>query len=528
VYRLPIATHNRIQYGEIPVVYCVIETHMGSRVYAEKEVTATISGALEASARVLSFGSFERTLQPKKDDVLAAYEGKQIQHISLTLDNADRYFSRLMAKEPFLGRTITVKVGFEDEAETNHISLFKGVITEVFPLPELIIEADERSGTGTLYLSDTYYLPRTSRYANPLNGNDRLPIVYGDLTDGTEGVWQIPCIDTANHIYAYAGHPVLSAAGGNTVSVYVDGVLQSSGYTFSESNNVESLGNIATITFTADQGNSIVTVRGKGKVTTGTTLMENIIDIVYDFLTVENSFTSGLFEPTYKARASQIFTAGSYKAAGVITDDATYWDIVIQMMSSFLGSAYLNGAGELVLEIDDGTIVQSPTDVIPRGEINLIDAAMRLENVINQCPMNYSYSYVVQEFRRQTNDSAHADLASQGIYGVREPNTPYQCYWCRDLTTVQAVQDIIVGKFKRPVYEIEIEDITLKRIHMDIGDTVACTIDSLYDETGSPLYNQYWKLISVSPDFDGNSIRFRALQTPYYMLSGGSRDATHY
>ena len=98
---------------------------------------------LESSARVLSFGSFERTSQPIKDDVLTAYSGKQIQHMSLQLDNADRYFSRLIAKEPFLGRTLSIYVGFEAELEATHIRLFSGTISEVSIGNTMTIEAEE-------------------------------------------------------------------------------------------------------------------------------------------------------------------------------------------------------------------------------------------------------------------------------------------------------------------------------------------------------------------------------------------------
>ena len=135
--------HNRLMRGEIPIAYAVVTTHMGKRVFAEKEMTVTIASALEQSARVLSFGSFERTSQPIKDDVLAAYSGKQIQHMSIELDNADRYFSRMIAKEPFLGRNLSIYVGFESEPEATHIRLFSGTISEVSIMNTLTVEAEE-------------------------------------------------------------------------------------------------------------------------------------------------------------------------------------------------------------------------------------------------------------------------------------------------------------------------------------------------------------------------------------------------
>lgn len=167
MYRIPINFHNRLMCGEIPISYVVIETHLGYRAYAEKELIGVFnplayladgtyladgsitagglsSGVIEKSGRVLSFGSFERTLQPKKDDVMAAYSGKQIQHISLEMDNSDRYFAQLIAKEPFIGRPIKYYVGFEDDPQADHLSIFTGVISEMTVLPTLTIEADER------------------------------------------------------------------------------------------------------------------------------------------------------------------------------------------------------------------------------------------------------------------------------------------------------------------------------------------------------------------------------------------------
>jgi len=167
VYRLSINFHKRLMRGEVPISYAVIETHLGDRAYAEKELRGTFdpggyladgshladgsitaggdsSGIIEKAGRVLSFGSFERTLQPKKDDVMIAYTGKQIQHISMEMDNSDRYFSQLIAKEPFIGRPITYYVGFEDDPPSEHLKIFSGRITEMSVLPVLTIEADER------------------------------------------------------------------------------------------------------------------------------------------------------------------------------------------------------------------------------------------------------------------------------------------------------------------------------------------------------------------------------------------------
>lgn len=557
MYRVPITFHKRLLRGEAPITYVMITTHLGYRAYAAKElaevfdiagyiadgsVTADGSytagsetiGLIDKSARVLDMGRLERTIQPKKDDVLAAYSGKQLQHISIQLDNSDGYFSRLTAKEPFIGRPIAIRCGFEAVPYASHINLFTGVISEIDMGHIMTIEADERgtaSATGKL-LTDTFYLKRAGRYAKPLNTNDRLPIVYGDLTDGTLGLWGCPCIDTDNYVYCFAGHEVLSVANGNSITVYENDVeVDPADYLFDEAIDYEGEGIIATITFTSSKAGSVISVRGKGKPTMsgGATLMDNIVDIVDDFLTVENDFAPSIYEATAKARAAQVFEAQSYTAAGAIIEDVEIWETITEMMASFLGGAYLDGDGELVLEIDDNhTPYQyGQAGIIPRGEAEMLSAVQRLGNIINRCPCNYRYSWLSGGFKAHTDDSAHASAISQGIYGAREPGTPYQFYWCRDKTAVQTIQDIIVSKLKVPIYEIEIEDQTLRRVGCDVGDAIIFSADTLCDTTEHPLLNQQWKVVSAARDFNARKITFRALQTDYYMMVAYLADGTH-
>ena len=308
-----------------------------------------------------------------------------------------------------------------------------------------------------MIFSDTYLLPRAGSYANPLNSNDRLPLVYGDLTDGDSGNWQLPCIDTVNHVYAFAASAVLSVANGNSVSIYADDALVApANYTFSESNNYESKGNIASITITSDQGNAVITARGKGKDDAGS-LMENIVDIGDDFLTVENVFSSSDFEGTAKARAKALFSSQGYVAAGVIDQDVKYWDLLQKMMGSFLGSVYFNAENKLVLEIDDGITVQNPAAIISKADIRLTGAVQRMASLVNECPAEYAYNYQASRLRSHDDGSSSADSQSRGIYGVRPPDAPYQFFWCRDLTSVRIMQGIITGRYGGPVWEVRFE-----------------------------------------------------------------------
>ena len=392
-------------------------------------------------------------------------------------------------------------------------------------------------------LNDIFYLGRAGRYDNPLNSNDRLPVVYGDLTDGTNGIWELPCIDTVNFVYCFADHAVLSVANGNSITIYADGVeVDSADYTFDESNDYESEGAIATVTFDADQVNAKITARGKGK-SSGATLTENIIDIVNDYLTVENDFDATTYDDASKSKASAVFDSQSYKAAGVIDKDVKSWELLQKMMGSFLGSAWYNGAGDLAFDIDDNS-TGFWGEPIPRGEVVRATAKRRLENVINQCPCNYAYNYAAGGFLKHTDDASDADSASQNIYGTRKPDNPYQFYWCRDADSVDTVQALIVTKFADPIWEVDLTDKTMKRAHIDVNDWIALNLGFLFDADGVEMVNQQFKVVSVRPDFNLDQIKFRAIDTGYFMSvayladgtytaggsirAGGDRDTTRY
>ena len=167
MYRTLINFNNRIMRGEKPAVYIVIQTDMGYRAYSKKElgkvfeiegnfadgsVTADGSatagagaGVIEKSARVLSFGRFDRTIRPHKEGLLLGYTKKRQQHVAVTLNNADLHFSKILPKEPFLTKPLSFYVGFEALDFYEHLKMFEGVISEVKITPDqMVLEADER------------------------------------------------------------------------------------------------------------------------------------------------------------------------------------------------------------------------------------------------------------------------------------------------------------------------------------------------------------------------------------------------
>ncbi len=168
MYRVRIDFHNLLNQGGVPIPYCLIQTALGYRAYAKKKLLqvldkmayfadgiwsaggTVLAGAqslalLEVSDRVLGFGNLERTISPQTEGLLTSFQSKQSQHISISFDNGDRYFSRLLPKEPFLGANINIYLGFDYLPPENHLSLFKGTIAEIeLSSGEMTIEADER------------------------------------------------------------------------------------------------------------------------------------------------------------------------------------------------------------------------------------------------------------------------------------------------------------------------------------------------------------------------------------------------
>jgi hypothetical protein len=418
---------------------------------------------------------------------------------------------------------VQVYVGFEALSFTSWTCLFRGTIISITPGDVFTVEADEKLNG----LTDTYYAPRAGIYPNPANSGDVLPIVYGDLTDSVSGNWECPCIDTLNFVYCFAAHSVLSVAAGNMVTVYADDVLMSGGYTFNESDDYLGKGNIATITFGMDQTNKKITARGKGKPSAGV-LMENIIDQVYDFLASVNSFDSSLFETTAKTRAWQNFASQGYKAAGVIAADIVYWELLQQMMASFIGSIYINGEGYLCLDIDTGAVSDGTfAGVIMRSDADFAPEKMLLANIVNQCPADYAADYVNGGFKAHTDDIGHANLLSQSTFGVQKPSAAYSFNWCRNLTSVNLMQDIIVAKFGQPLYEVTATQYSMQCMQADIADILLCSLVRLYGSDGNPLYNNLWKVIGVQPDPINNKMVFRLLYTGAALTRAHLADGTY-
>lgn len=168
MHRTLIDFHNKLEANKTPIMYCLIETDMGWRAYGFKELKGTFDpvaaiadgtvnsgssyyagstamGAVDRSGRVLSFGSFERSISARTKDVINSLEYRQLQHTQVMLSNHDHYFTKLLPTEPFISKPMNIYFGFEGDSFSEHLSVFKGTISEIrVEGDSLVLEADER------------------------------------------------------------------------------------------------------------------------------------------------------------------------------------------------------------------------------------------------------------------------------------------------------------------------------------------------------------------------------------------------
>jgi hypothetical protein len=167
--RLSIETHRALAQGQKLTPYVGIQTHLAWRSYASRPLAGSFAGAAlyadgsitadgshtagaesegmaDNKGRLLDPGSFERSIAPQTTDILTAMQSKQVQSTSITLDNTDLYFSKMIAKEPFLSRPLSIYAGLDSRPSSEHIPLFQGVINEIEVNSDgqMIITAEER------------------------------------------------------------------------------------------------------------------------------------------------------------------------------------------------------------------------------------------------------------------------------------------------------------------------------------------------------------------------------------------------
>jgi len=373
---------------------------------------------------------------------------------------------------------------------------------------------------------DTFILPRSGRYANPTNQNDILPILYGDLTENSAtGIFIPPCIDTINQYYCLCASEILSENNGNVVKVYNNDVLLTSGYTVITDGDLENQGRIAYLAFDEIQSGTI-TVSCSGRASAGI-LITNPIDIAEDLLSLAGDSTSYNIHSFSQAKYSASFY--NYVAAGIINSDNSLFFWIVNILSSFLGEAFFNNRGELVLMIDTplSSTIQISGNIRERN-CSGWSGVQSIKNLINIVPVNYAKSYtkidlrytedVKNEYLKEDNGESTQDAFSVKKFGVFYPKTAFTFDWCRKTENVRKIQARTIEKHSKPIwFPISTQELGFENIHVEEGDFVTYSWEGRRDENGYPLRNQIAEVLTKRIDGDFENIQWELRDTGTYL-----------
>jgi len=358
----------------------------------------------------------------------------------------------------------------------------------------------------SINVQDTYKLGRAWRYANPRMSTDYLPVVYGDMKGGNYGLWVCPCIDTINFYYLIADHTILSAGNGNAFTVYDrdNAVIDPAGYTIVDDHTDENGKHVAIINFAGDQAtNEPISIRCQGK-NDGASLIENPIDIIEDFVVNLTGGASADFNAFALRKAKNVCTG--YKAAGLIDGDRTIGFTLSEILYSFHGEWWKNHQDKIVITMHTIDQVYDWKGEYLERNIKNLTATRDEKNLCNQAEVEYCYNYKARKYEEGDDGSSTKDALSQNVHGAKIKG--YYFKWCRDATTIAAVQAIIVNRLKNPVWLIKFDEITLRNLHFEKGDFVLLNHSALYDTQQEAFANRIVQLLGKVTDFSKKTITF--------------------
>jgi hypothetical protein len=390
-------------------------------------------------------------------------------------------------------------------------------------------------------LRDVFTLPKASRYSNPMTPSDVLPIVYGNhyenLGAAIPTVLKAVCIDEINLVYALCCHPIWSGQTDYIIVYDDDGaIFPISGYTLTKSGNYEGQGDIAYLTLSSEPTGN-VTVAFYGKADSDGNLITNPIAMIEDFLDLVGlqidlpNRNQGSFDYA-KALANSL----SYTCAGAVTSDkeAAFW--LNSMLSSFLGSFWINTDKELTIHLDSASTVMPIAGALNHdNKVIRTKGTRRLSNVVNQCKVSYARSYVQIDKRYSEGSKDAYMMVDDGeSYKETESQDKYDVQlaelfldFTRNTTTAQTIGAYLVQKLKDKKWIIDREEESFRNIQLEQGDYGLISWNALPDENGEPLHNQYMQVLTKDPDYDTNTQTFQVLLSDEFLhLDSGLWDGS--
>jgi hypothetical protein len=358
-------------------------------------------------------------------------------------------------------------------------------------------------------------------YSAPRYGSEPLPLVYGEMSAGGQGgLWQAVCLDIESHVYALAGHELLSAAAGNSVTLYdKDGeAISGDDYTLNLAHNFQGQGVIATATFSAEaKAKEPIGVRAKGKPDADDKLIENPISVAQDLLIQVCGLAEDELDQTAFTRAWSRAQGLGYQAAAVVDKPQSAASLLTEILGTFLGSWWRGANGRIKVFLDLGAGSLSENDVaaaLSQAHLRQISVSTRLSELVNEVKARYCLNPNRGQFEAAFTGEEGRDLKSLGLYGPLEKEL--ELGWVRHLPTVATICSRLVGLLAAPRRIITCEEDALVSIPLEKGDAVLFSLDWLYDPDGRPLKNQIVRVLGLEPQLDQGTIRFTLLDTGLY------------
>jgi hypothetical protein len=501
----------------------------GSRYVGDGRPFGADAGIIEQEARIESFGSLTQNTSINFKNIIGSFSSAELGAITFTLDNKDEHFSAMFGDdlgESFLNQTAEIIQGFQGLAYGDYIPLFRGTIIDE-QLDDNKVRLTAEALSSTLY--ESYILTKADIYSSPSQSNDVLPLVFGDCTENTgeQGIVKAPCIDTGNDVYCLAGHPILSS--GNSITLYDDdGAIDAGDYTVTYSGDYESTGiTIAYVTFSVAPTGDVFW-KGSGAVDSSGTLITNPVKVCEKILSLAGDSTA--FDDTSYAIACNHSDDQGFTCAGVIIADNPLAYHLTDVLSSFLGSWFINAYQEIVIKFDTNRgEYYNTAGVLRESREKLINGTRSRSNIINQPAVDYGISFAKIDRRYkndaltnylQTNDgSTYVPTLSYIKYGYRKPEPSLSFNWTRNDTTIATIQQHIVDYYADPLWIYTWNEIGLDTLYLEPGDTVLFSWRQRRDSNGDDLANQIGRIMNVRRDLDNFEMGFTFYDTGNYLLS---------
>ena len=326
-------------------------------------------------------------------------------------------------------------------------------------------------------LTEKLVLRRSAIYTTPENPADTLIRVYGDLTNGDQGI--VPCVviqkwNGSSIVYQIADHPILN----ERPTIYVNDVEDTaSTWTFNASNNFESKGAVATLSSSVDHSGRQVSVRCKGKLNGLNNLIQNPCEIIFDLLYVTQGIT-GDFDLVSYSEAADIAAELNLFAAGCVMVDIDPVTIADQILEPY-GGADVGSDGKLRLFIE--ALPQNPiiSDDIEEAFIDGFEYELFIDQVVNDIKMQFAFNWRKQRF--QTNAIPWDGLAigedptSQLEFKQRTTPETLQAPWIRSLDVANIIVDTILALWRVPRPQITLTIPSYRSVLTQVSDIITFT-----------------------------------------------------